>query len=446
MIIAVPIMIQNFITNFVNMLDNIMVGALGTEEMSGVAIINQLIFIFNLTIFGAISSAGIFTSQFYGRKDDDGIRYTLRFKGIACALISIAGIFIFIFLGDYIINMFLHDGSYDCDLYKTHNIAKEYMMISLIGLIPYAVTQVYAGTLRETGETFVPMAVGFMALIINAVLNYIFIFGKFGFPKFGVNGAAFGTIIARIAECIAIISYVNKNKYKHKYFSKAFRSMHIPKNLFISIGKRGVPLLLNEFLWSVGMSLISMSYSYHGLAVVAGYSISSTVINLFNITFMSFGTSIGIIAGKYLGANDFDAAMDRAVKLITFALGISVAISVIVISVSKYIPMIYNTSAESKKYAEYFIRVSAAFMPVTCFTHASYFTIRCGGKTFITFLLDSCFICFITVPVAFLLYFCANLSIWAIFPAVQSLDIIKAIIGFILLKKRVWVNNIIETF
>lgn len=442
--VAVPIMIQNFITNFVNMLDNIMVGSLGTEQVSGVAIVNQIIFIFNLAIFGAISGAGIFTSQFFGKGDDDGIRYTFRFKTIVCLVIGVAAVAVFLGLGGNIIKLFLHEGSKDCDIELAFKYAVGYMRICTIGLIPYAVTQMYSSTMRETGETFVPMLIGFSAVIINTVFNLLLIFGLCGMPKMGVNGAAAATVLARICECLLTVWYAVRHTDRHKYFKGAFSSLYIPGELFKSIFVKGVPLLINETLWSVGMSLISMSYSFHGLAVVAGYSISSTVINLFNIVFMAFGTSIGIIVGRYLGANDFERAVDYNRKLMVFSVLISAVIGAVVFTVGRYIPGIYNTSPESKEYAAYFIKTTALFMPVSCFAHSAYFALRSGGKTLITFLVDSMFICVITVPVSFVLYFAFGLPIKLIFPIVQSMDIIKCIIGYILIKKRVWVQNIVE--
>ncbi len=398
----------------------------------------------NLAIFGAISGAGIFTSQFFGKGDDDGIRYTFRFKTIICLIISVAAIGIFAVFGGTVINMFLHEGSKDCDILLAFKYAREYMNICTIGLVPYAVTQMYSSTMRETGETFVPMVIGFAAVIINIVFNSLLIFGLLGFPRLGVNGAAAATVIARICECAATLFYVAKTSDRHKYFKGSLKSLYIPADLFKSIFLKGVPLLINETLWSVGMSLISMSYSFHGLAVVSGYSISSTVINLFNIVFMAFGTSIGIIVGRLLGANDFERAVDYNRKLMVFSVLISMIIGAAVFALGGYIPMFYNTSAESKKYASYFIRVTACFMPVTSFAHASYFALRSGGKTIITFLVDSVFICAVTVPVSFLLYFLAGLPIVIIFPVVQSMDIIKCAVGFTLIKKRVWVQNIVE--
>ena len=154
--VALPIMIQNGISNFVNLLDNVMVGSLGTEAMSGVNIVNQFLFVFNLIIFGAISSAGIFTAQFHGNRDTEGEKYTVRFKLIIALLVGVAGVLIFHFFDSEFISLFLHDGSAEGDLALTLEFGKEYLAVMLIGLIPFALSQIYASTLRETEETIIP--------------------------------------------------------------------------------------------------------------------------------------------------------------------------------------------------------------------------------------------------------------------------------------------------
>ena len=444
MSVAVPIMIQNFITNFVSMLDNLMVGSLGTEQMSGVSIVNQLIFVFNLAVFGALSGAGIFTAQFFGKNDPDGIRYTIRYKVIVTLLLFGVAIFIFNVFEEPLINMFLHESDANADVALTLEFAKKYLKTILWGIFPFCVAQIFSSTLRETGETVAPMVAGFIAVLTNCLFNWVLIFGKLGFPQLGVQGAAIATNISRYVECAVIIIFVILKRKRFSYFKGVFRSFGIPKKVFKDITVKGMPLLFNEFFWSLGMSLLSVAYSLHGIDVVAGYSISSTVMNLANIAFISLGSSIGIIIGKQLGANEFEKAYDTDRKLITFSVVLSIGIGVIVFLIGDKIPLLYNVSDASKEYAAFFIKVCSLFIPVHAFANASYFTIRSGGKTLVTFLMDSVFIMCINVPVAFALFYAFHLSIWAIFPIVQAIDIIKVIIGMTLVKKKVWLNNIVE--
>ena len=442
--VAVPIMIQNFITNFVSMLDNLMVGSLGTEQMSGVSIVNQLIFVFGLAVFGALSGAGIFTAQFYGKNDNDGIRYTLRYKLIVSVLLFLIALVVFHLFDDNLINLYLHESDSSGDIALTLNYAKDYLKVILWGLLPFCIAQIFSSTLRETGETVAPMVAGFIAVLTNCAFNWVLIYGKLGAPALGVVGAAIATVTSRYVECGIILIYVAKKKKRFPYFKGAFRRFSMPKKIFKDITFKGMPLLFNEFFWSLGMSLLSMAYSLYGISVVAGYSISSTVMNLANIAFISLGSSIGIIVGKQLGANQFKEAEDTDRRLIAFSAFLSAVIGIFVFLIGDKIPLLYNTTEESKELAGYFIKVCSLFIPVHSFANATYFTIRSGGKTLVTFLMDSVFIMCVSVPIAFSLYYVFDLPIWYTFPIVQCIDIIKVIIGLILVKKKVWLNNIVS--
>ena len=200
LLVAVPIMVQNGITNLVSLLDNIMVGRVGTEQMSGVAIVNQLILVFNICIFGCVSAAGIFTAQFYGKGDHKGVRDTFRFKMIASGVLLLLWILLLYFFRDPLLHLFLHEGGAGGDLAATYRYGCEYLLLILIGLPPAAVTQAYAGTLRETGETLLPMKAGVAAVFTNLILDYALIFGVGSLPAFGVAGAAIATDIARFME------------------------------------------------------------------------------------------------------------------------------------------------------------------------------------------------------------------------------------------------------
>ena len=208
MIILLPMIIQNTITNLVNLLDNVMVGRIGTIVMSSVAIINQFLFVFNLCIFGAIAGVGIFFAQFAGAKDDDGMRYCFRIKFIFGIVISIIASLIFIFFSQFLIKLYIADGTSKHDTLSTLMHGKDYLNIMLTGLIPFAVTQVYASSLREYGETKIPMYASIIAIFINLVFNYFLIFGTFGFPRLGVKGAAIATVMSRFVEMLFVLRFI----------------------------------------------------------------------------------------------------------------------------------------------------------------------------------------------------------------------------------------------
>ena len=442
--IAVPVMVQSGITQFVSLLDNLMVGRIGTEEFGGVAIANQLIFVFNLCIFGGLSGAGIFSAQFSGKNDVDGMRHVLRFKLYFVIAASVLGILILHFFGSPLISLFLHEGSEEGDLVKTLNFGLDYLKIMLMGLPLYAVSQCYASSLKETGETFIPMIGSGTAVLVNLVFNYILIFGKFGFPVMGVKGAAIATVLSRVVELAIIAIWAHTHTKRFGFFSKLYSSFRVPKALTFDIIKKGSPLMFNELLWSMGMSTLTACYSMRGLATVNALNISSTVSNLFNVVFMAIGSSIAIIVGNLLGAGKFEEARDTDRKIITMSvLGCFIFGSLLAVS-AKYIPNLYETTDEVKSLATSFLLICAVSMPFNAFTHGCYFTLRSGGQTKITMAFDSCFVWVICIPLAYCLANFTSIPIIPMFIICTATELIKCVIGYFFVKSDRWVKNIVN--
>lgn len=442
--IAVPIMIQNGITNFVAMLDNIMIGRVGTEQMSGVAVVNQLMFVFNVSMFGMLSGAGIFGAQYYGSNNVRGFRNIFRFKIISCMLLAVVGIAVFAGRGGFLISLYLHDGSGSGMAEATLDYGMRYLRIMLVGLLPYTFAQIYASTLRETGETVAPMRAGIAAVVTNTVLNYILIFGKFGAPKLGVEGAAIATVVSRFVECGLIMIWTHRRAEKFEFIRGVYRTMRIPGELAGRVLMKGSPLMANEILWAVGMAMLAQCYSTYGLEVVAAQNISSTISNVCNVIWMAMGNAIAIIIGQLLGAGKMEEAKDTDRKLIFFSVSSCFVIGAILIGLAFVFPQIYNTSTKVRALATKLIIIMACLMPVQAFLHAAYFTIRSGGKTGITFLFDGGFVWLCILPVAFLLSRYSGLSILPMYVICQSLDLIKCVIGYILIKKGIWLQNLVE--
>ncbi len=442
--LMIPIMIQTGITNFVNMLDNIMVGRVGTDAMTGVAVANQLIFVFNLCVFGAISGAGIFTAQFFGNGDHKGAMHTFRFKIIFCVLLAVGAICVFAFLGTPLIMLYLKGEGDAANVANTLSLAKRYLGVMLIGLVPYAVSQCYGGTLREAGRPTVPMVAGVVAVAINLGLNYVLIFGKFGAPRLGVVGAAIATVISRFVELLFLVVYTFIKSDKCRFILEGWKSVYVPWWLIREIFKKGMPLMLNETMWSLGIATINQCYSMRGMDVVAANNISQTFFMVFSVAFMSVGSAIGIILGHALGSGETDTAMVTATRLIAFSVFVSVIVGAVYFVVARYIPYMYNTNFDVRFIAMRLMQITALVMPIDAFAHATYFTLRSGGKVFITLLFDSGFVWALSVPTAFLLIHFTSLGILGVFLSIQLLNLLKCILGFIFVKRGVWIKNIIS--
>ena len=443
MLIALPIMIQNGVTNFVSLLDNLMVGQIGTEQMSGVAIANQLIFVYNLFVFGGVSGAGIFGAQFFGKKDYEGVKHTFQFKFVLCGLITLAAILIMWVGGDQLIALYLHSGGDDGNLKSTLLYGEQYLHIMLVGLVGFFFSQLYASTLRESGETILPLIAGMTAVGVNLVLDYGLIFGKLGLPQMGVQGAALATVIARFAEIIILILLIRIKRAKFPFMFGLYRGWNMSKKLVGNMLKKGIPLVINEGMWGFGMAFLTQIYSQRGLAVVAGLNISNTMQNLFNVVFLAMGNAIGIIIGQKLGAGKMEEAVEDDRKLIVFTEILVVFTALGVIALSRVVPNLYNTTDNVRELASSFMVVAGLSQPIFALMNSIYFTLRSGGNTVVTFLFDSGFLWAVEITLAYALCRFTGLNIVTIFFMVNYSEIIKCIIGFVLLKKGVWINNIV---
>ena len=441
--IAIPIIIQNGITNFVSLLDNIMVGQVGTIPMSGVSIVNGLLFVFNLCIFGASSGAGIFTAQYFGCQDHEGIRYTFRFKVMICLLLSLLGGLVFTVGDKLLIGLYLTGEGDAAAAAGAMEYGCRYLKIMLWGFLPFAMANAYSSTLRETGETFIPMVAGIAAVLVNLVLNYILIFGHFGAPEMGVEGAALATTFSRFVELAIVAFWTHRNTCKNIFIRGAYRSMHIPGRLLKDITLKGMPLLINEFLWASGMAILSQCYSTCGLDVVPATNISSTLYNVGSVVFIAMGSSVGIIMGQMLGAGRSKEEIQEQNRKLLFAATMSgLLFGILMAAAAVPFPRLYNTTGSVQHLATLMILINSLALPFNSYTNSCYFTLRSGGQTMVTFLFDSCFVCGFCVPLAYVLTRFVGISILPLFAICQAADLIKCIIGGIMIKQGKWIQNL----
>jgi putative MATE family efflux protein len=441
--IVLPIIVQNTISNFVNLLDNIMVGRLGADQMTGVSVVNQLMFVANLCVFGGVSGAGIFAAQYHGAGDSIGVRACFRFKIYLCFGMILLAAGVFSFFDEQLISLFLNESGAEVRVAETLRYGQQYLRIMIIGFIPFALSQAYAGTLRETGETMLPMVAGIVAVLTNLALNYVLIYGKLGFPALGVEGAAIATVISRFVELgiVAIVTHLNAAHFR--FIQGAYRSLRVPMALAKQIAIKGLPLLVNEALWSIGVSTIVQRYSLRGLDVVSALNISNTMSNLFSVVFISMGNATAIIIGQALGGREFERAKDQVWKLIAFAVVCCMGMSTLLCIAAPFVPLLYNVTPSIRTFATQMLFVCAACMPLNAFANCCYFTMRSGGKTMLTFVFDCAFTWLLSLPLATVLVMYTDMGIIAVYFCVQFAEIFKCIFGGILLKKGIWIQNMV---
>lgn len=442
--LIIPLVIQQGITNFVNLLDNVMVGGLGTESISAVAIVNQIIMVFNLTLFGGLSGASIFGAQFFGKGDVDGMRHTFRFKLYFGAAVCVLGLGLFLTCGETFISLFLRGESDGGSMELTLANGLEYMHVMLWGLVPFMIVQTYAGTLRETGETVAPMIASVIAIVLNLTLNYMLIFGHFGFPRWGVKGAAVATVISRYVEMIYVVVHTHRHSEKYAFIAGAYSSGHVPANLVRKIAMTGTPLLLNETFWSLGMTVINQCYSTRGLSAVAAINITSTAWNLFSVVMMAMGNAVAILVGQKLGAGDKKGAREMDRQLIFLTVVMHVIMGALLALCSGLIPLLYNIEPAVRATTQKLLIIAGCSLPIHSFMHVTYFTIRSGGKTVITFLFDCVYTWVVPVPLAYCLCHFTDMPIVAMYFCIQFIDVVKAVIGALMLRSDFWANNVVD--
>ena len=444
LMVVLPIIVQNTLTNVVSLLDNVMVGQVGTLPMSGVAVVGQLLFVYNLAIWGSTSGAGIFGAQFYGRGDMEGVRHTFRFKLLVSTAITAAAIVLFLAAGTPLIEAYISADTSPADAAATLGYAQGYLRIMLVGLIPFGLTQCYAGTLRESGQTVLPMKASMLAMVVNFVFNALLIFGLGPFPRLGVAGAAIATVLSRFVELGIVVVGAHRSTDRYPFLQGVYRSFAIPRTLVKSIFIRSMPLLLNEMMWGSGQAVLLQCYSVRGIQAVAALNICNTIAQIFNEFFLSLGNATAIVVGQELGADRLTGARRTAWRMLTLSLASCVVMGTALAVCAPFIPRIYNTEESIRLLATELIRMAALCMPLYGFSNCEYFTLRSGGKTFITFLFDSCFTWVVSVPMAYCLSRFTGLNIVVIYLFVNGMDIIKCAIGFVLVKKGVWVRNIVK--
>jgi len=441
---VVPMILQNLVTNFVSMIDNIMVGQLGTEQMNGVSIVNQYMFIFNISIFGAISGPGIFGAQFFGKGDYKGQKHTVHFRILLAIMLTIIFCMVYHTFDKQLISLYIAKDDSPELIEATLKYGREYMTVMLFSCLPFALGQAYASAVKEICETKIPLYASLSAVLINVLLDYGLIFGNLGMPKLGVQGAAWATVVAKTIEAGVIIIWAHTHPERNKYIKNFLHDLRIPMVLLKDMIIKGFPLLMNEFLWVLGMSVIAQCYSVRGLDVVGARNISSVMNNLFNVVFVQMGIATSILLGNKLGAGKLKEAKDMDNKLIFFSVVSSALLTVFMIPLAYFFPLLYNTTKHIRNLATYMIIILAFAMPMFAFSNATYFTLRSGGKTGLTFLFDFVFTWIIQIPAAFILCYKTSMDFMLLFAIVTYLEIIKIIIGIVMVKSNLWIQNIID--
>lgn len=433
-VVSIPIVLQQLFLNLASLLDTLMVGQLDDASISGVYIATQIIFVVNLMILGSIEGASVFFSQFFGSKDEKHQRNAFAFKLIASLFVSLVATLILLFFGKNLVSLFLTDA-------LEIKIALDYLNIVSLSLIPFAISVSISSTLRETHKGVAPMVITFIGVVVNFIINYILIFGKFGFSQMGATGAAIGTLVDRLVEAMLLILLVVIAK--PSFANDFLKSFKMDKRLFKDMIKKSIPLCLNETLWSLGQTMLVFYFTLCDPIATTVLPIVQTIFNLLFVVLLGLGNGVSIVVGNTIGNNEIEKAQKEAYMSILFTIISCVVLGISLFITSDFIVSLYSgVSVEAKTLASYFIKFNGIYMVINGLNTSLFFLLRAGGKTEVVFIFDSFYGWLISVPVAFIVVQFFEISLQNMYVFVYSLDIIKSVLGIILIISKKWYKNL----
>lgn len=434
--LAIPIILQNLINASLNLLDNIMVGILGETAISAVGLSNQYYIVFFNAIAGVGMGASILMSQLWGKKEVSKIHECLDLSLAISLIVSLGFASFAFFFPEKIIHIFLNDPN-------VTKLGISYLKIVSFSYILSSITLSYSMALRSTGQTKIPMFGSIIGITFNAILNYIFIFGKFGAPKMGVSGAAIGTTVSRIFELSFILYsvYCLDNVVATKFHGLKNITTRKLKNFF----KIASPVIFNDVMWVLGISTYTVAYSKLGTNATATMQIAITLNNMFNIFAIGIAAASAIIIGNKIGAQKEDEAYDLSIKISKFGVLLGIFIGIIFAIIAPFIVKPFKVTPETAKNAVSVLRIMALFIPVRFYAIIQVIgTLRGGGDILYAIATEFTGIWMIGIPLAFLsIHFIPNISITTLYFIVCLEEIVKCCITFPRVTTRKWIKNLV---
>ena len=432
-IIAIPIVLQQLIIASVNLVDNLMVGQLGEPSINAVTIVNQLNFVVMIVTFGVMGGAGIFTAQFFGAKKQEELKMSYRYKMAAAVLFSSTAFLLFILFGQTMIGWFASKS-------ETIALGMDYLRIVQFGVFPFIISLAITTTFRETGTTKPLLYISLFALILNAAINYVLIFGYLGFEPMGVRGAAIGTVIARYIEMGLL--YMLMIVKRAPFFAKLFTIFRIPKSLTKKISLKALPLTINEVFWSVGQTMFIFAFSLRGETALAAMNVNNAVSQIVFVTFSGIATAVAVMVGNTLGENKLDEAESNAYKLMMVAFLSAVVVGSLLFIMAPFVVGLYDISDQTYTWALITTRYNSVLICLYSVNVAIYFTLRSGGDMRSTVYADAGFTWVIMVPLALILAYFTNLDVTWLFLLVKGTELLKFFYALGLIKKKRWLQNL----
>lgn len=436
--ISLPIATQNLITFAISMVDTIMLGRLGEISLSASAIGNNIFFILAVIIFGVGSASSVMGAQYFGKKDIKSIHKIMAIMYRICLLLAIFFTFISFFFSKQLISIFTDDKLVIVE-------GATYLRIISLGYILYALTSCTITILRSVKTIKISLLVYSVALVVNIFLNWVLIFGNLGFPALGVAGAAIATVLSRCSEILVILIFMSKFESKIKFKFKHLKLLD--KVMFKDFIKVSTPIILNEFFWAIGSSMICIIVARMGTNVVAANSINNVVNQFATLFIHGLSSASSVIIGNTVGEGDKKKVMEYANTICVLSIFMGILAGLTIYFLRPIAVNLYNISDDTKAIAcEIMIATSIVSIFRALSANILMGILRGGGDNRFVFWLEMSFLWFIAIPLGFIAAFVLKLPIVLVFLIIRSDEILKSFIGAFRVIKGKWIHDVTRDF
>lgn len=431
--IAIPIMLQSFVTSFVNLIDNVMIGSVGAVALTAVTVANKYYMVFNAALLGLAGGGSIYISQFFGADEKRKCQEVFNIVMGISLMVGLLFTGIIWFFPENIIGIFT----------STPEIVDEalgYVKYIRYSYLPFAVSMTVMMSMRAVGINKIQLKVGVTAVLTNTFLNYLLIYGSWGCPKLGVEGAAIATLVARVVEATIYLIILWK---KQHFFAIDIRGLFkINWGIFRSMMVKAFPLTVNEILFSLGQTIVFTSYMRVSEHLVAAISVADTVVNIAFIIFSGLSSAVAILIGNRLGAGELKEAKENATKLVVFGVLVGLSISIILFIAAAFIPGIFKFEEDINQTITTILRIRSLMLPIYVINVCCFFTLRAGGDTLSTLIMDSGILWGLQVVLSVLLASFTGLPLTTVYFLVESCEFIKMFVALYFFKKGRWAKNL----
>lgn len=428
--IALPIMLQNLLQTFVNILDTIMIGRLGSLEIAAVGLGNQVFFVLNMILFGITSGGAVFIAQFWGKKDIKGIQKTLGLMIFLDVFFSLIFTIFCLIIPEKIISLYSND-------MEVISLGADYLRIVCLSYVGTSISFAYILAFRSTERVKLPLVATAISMVCNIIFNYILIF-LFGL---GVKGAAIATIISRMVELIVLLGWSISHNYETK--SKLKTLLDFDRGFVAQFIKIAFPVIINETFWGLGTSMYNGIFARTSTDAITAFNITGTISQLTWVFFIGLGNGISVVIGKLIGENKTDIATAYAKRSLWFMPLMGAAIGLLLLPISRLLPFFFNVETTIIKLATQMLFVLMLVYPFNAFSMNWIVGVcRAGGDTVFPAAIEIIVMWGISIPLAAIVAFLFNVPPVFIYIALQSESIIKAIIGFFRVLSGKWLRNV----